>query len=518
MHPLFYRKNYRTGLCAGLILLAATVRLAAVPGLPQRAGDSARDALRSGAFLRTVIFLETGARIGAGDGGRETEDGRVGTRPYGAEDGSALASGDPSSTASGPPSPHLAEDGEKALTGDGGPGTEDEGRETGDEGRETGDTSFVTLRVPPSPRGEGFAGDEGPGTGDEGRETGDGGHLIRHGEAVTPSPQGEGFAGDEGPGTEDEGRETGDEGPGTGDTSFVTLRVPPSPRGEGFTGDEGPGTEDEGRETGDAGRETGDEGRETEDGRVGTRPYGAGFSDEEAQGITLRGNCSYEVDKAALLTRPLGWETQGGPQVLILHTHSCESYTPTPGFEYEADGNFRTLDKNASVIAVGDRLTEALEARGVEVIHDRTYNDSPSYNQSYAVAREKIQNYLAEYSSIRLVIDLHRDAMAEPVREATEIDGQAVAKLMFVVGTDEGGLWHPHWKDNLSCALKLQALTNRSAPGLCKDLSFRRERFNGDLCPGEMIVEVGSTGNSLPEAIAAMPYLAQSIAELLETE
>ena len=152
------------------------------------------------------------------------------------------------------------------------------------------------------------------------------------------------------------------------------------------------------------------------------------------------------------------------------------------------------------------------------MIHDTSYNDYPSYNSSYAVAREKIQGYLAEHPSIRIVIDLHRDAMEVPVREATELDGQAVAKLMLVVGTDEGGLYHPDWARNLSCALKLQALTNRSAPGLCKDLSFRRERFNGDLCPGEMIVEVGSTGNTLPEALAAAPYLARSIAELLEVE
>lgn len=242
------------------------------------------------------------------------------------------------------------------------------------------------------------------------------------------------------------------------------------------------------------------------------------FSAEEAEAIVLRGNCTYTADRAALLLRPLLWRRTEGPGILIIHTHSCEAYTQSEGNTYLPDGNYRTLDKTASVIAVGDVLAEELAKQGVEVIHDRTWNDYPSYNRSYATAREKIQQYLAQYPSIRLVIDLHRDALAEPVREVVTLKGETVAKLMLVVGTDEGGLNHPHWQDNLSCALKLQALGNREAPGLFRDLSFRKERFNGDLSPGAMIVEVGSTGNTLPEAKAAMPWLAELLAELLRAE
>ena len=239
------------------------------------------------------------------------------------------------------------------------------------------------------------------------------------------------------------------------------------------------------------------------------------FTEEEAERITLRGNCSYRVDKAALLVRPLDWEIRPGPKVLIIHTHSCESYTPSEGHEYTSDGNYRTLDLSASVIAVGDALAEALGELGVEVIHDRTYNDYPSYNGSYSVAREKIQRYLEQYPSIVMVLDVHRDAMEPPVRETARVDGETCAALMLVIGTDEGGLSHPDWQDNLSCGLKLQALANRSCPGLFKAISFRKERFNGDLTPGSLIVEVGSTGNVLPEALAAMPPLARTLRELL---
>ena len=241
----------------------------------------------------------------------------------------------------------------------------------------------------------------------------------------------------------------------------------------------------------------------------------APFTAAEAEAISLRGNCSYEADKTALLLRPLGWQEAEGPRILIIHTHSCEAYTPSEGHTYVPDGNYRTLEQGESVIAVGDALADALGALGVEVIHDRTWNDYPSYNRSYAVAREKILDYLEQYPSLVMVVDLHRDALEEPVREAVTLEGETCAKLMLVVGTDEGGLYHPHWADNLSCALKLQALLNWESPGLCRDLSFRRERFNGDLTPGSLIVEVGATGNTLPEALASMPRLAAALVRLL---
>ena len=245
-------------------------------------------------------------------------------------------------------------------------------------------------------------------------------------------------------------------------------------------------------------------------------PEIAPFTPEEAEEIDFRGDCSYEVDKAALLLRPLGWPKEPGPKVLIIHSHSCESYTECDGHTYLPSANYRTLDMNNNVVAVGDALAEALARLGVEVIHDRTYNDYPDYNSSYAVARSKIKAYLEQYPSIVMVLDLHRDALEKPVRETVELEGQTLAPLMLVIGTDEGGLYHPNWADNLSCGLKLQALANRETPELFKRISFRAQRFNGDLTGGSLIVEVGSTENTLPEAVAAMPYLAEYVAELLE--
>lgn len=240
------------------------------------------------------------------------------------------------------------------------------------------------------------------------------------------------------------------------------------------------------------------------------------FSPQEAETISFRGNCTYTVDKQELLTAPLSWKTAAeGPQVLIVHSHTSESYTPSEGCEYEPSGDFRTLDASRNVVAVGDALTEALEAQGISVIHDTTCHDYPSYNSSYANSRQTVEKVLAQYPSIVTVIDIHRDAAEEVFRETAEIEGKTAAKLMLVVGTDEGGLSHPFWRENLSFSLKLQALANRRYPGLFKSLALRSSRFNQDETPAAVIVEVGSTGNTLPEAQTAAKYLGTVLAELL---
>lgn len=245
-------------------------------------------------------------------------------------------------------------------------------------------------------------------------------------------------------------------------------------------------------------------------------PASLSFDPQEAENIAFRGNCTYTVDKQALLTAPLSWQTAAdGPQVLIVHSHTSESYTPSEGYEYEASGDYRTLDDTRNVVAVGDALTASLEAAGISVIHDTTCHDYPSYNSSYANSRQTVERELAEHPSIVMVIDVHRDAAEEVFRETAEVEGKTAAKLMLVVGTDEGGLSHPFWKENLSCALKIQALANRRYPDLFKSLALRASRFNQDETPAALIVEVGSTGNTLPEAMTAASYLGNVLAELL---
>ena len=240
------------------------------------------------------------------------------------------------------------------------------------------------------------------------------------------------------------------------------------------------------------------------------------FSTAEADAITIAGACSYAVDKAALLTRPsaLTAETDG-PKVLIVHTHTSEAYTPEPGWEYESSDPLRTGDAEHSVVRLGTRVAELLNAHGIETLHNTALNDYPSYNGAYERMRQTIEGYLAQYPSIEMVLDLHRDAANDPagmpVAFTAEVDGARCAQLMLVVGSDEGGLTHPDWKENLANALKLQALLNRIAPGLCRDIDLRTERFNQHETPGSLLVEFGCTGNTLAEALRSADYLAQAL-------
>lgn len=245
------------------------------------------------------------------------------------------------------------------------------------------------------------------------------------------------------------------------------------------------------------------------------------FSPEEADAITIAGACTYSVDKQALLTRPSALDFSGaGPKVLIVHTHSSEAYTQEAGWEYDESDPLRTENADRSIIRVGDEIASVLEAHGIETLHDTALNDYPTYNGAYARMETTIERYLAEYPSIRMVLDVHRDAAAdadgEQVGFTAQIEGERCAQVMLVVGTDEGGLTHPDWEENLANALKLQAVLNRRCPGLCRNLDLRTERFNQHETPGSLLAEFGSTGNTLREAIRAGRHFAEGLAELIE--
>ena len=243
-----------------------------------------------------------------------------------------------------------------------------------------------------------------------------------------------------------------------------------------------------------------------------------GFTAEDGAQIPFRYNCSLRPDAARLITAPLSWDlTSEEPAVLILHTHATESYTKSPGEDYEESSAFRTLDENYNMLSIGDALGQILAKNGITAIHDRTLHDYPSYNGSYTDARKSIAAYLEEYPSIRLVLDLHRDAADTEdgqLRTAVELDGQRTARLMLVMGTDAAGLTHPKWEENLSLALKLHATLEQLSPGIMRPLVLRSQRFNQDMSPGALLVEVGAAGDSHSEALAASEQLAKAIVAL----
>ena len=234
----------------------------------------------------------------------------------------------------------------------------------------------------------------------------------------------------------------------------------------------------------------------------------------EISGVTVN------ADPEVLLERPLSWDLTGPePTVLIYHSHATESYTPSPGENYTESSPFRTLSADYNMVSVGTRVAEILEAGGITVIHDTKLHDYPSYNTSYNSSRASMQAYLEEYPSIRLVLDLHRDASGDNSNQMTTsatVNGEKSAQLMLVVAAGTSARPVPQWQDNLALGLKLHVQLERIAPGICRYVNLRSSRFNQDLGPGSLLVEVGAAGNTHPEALTAAEVLAQGILALAE--
>ncbi len=222
-------------------------------------------------------------------------------------------------------------------------------------------------------------------------------------------------------------------------------------------------------------------------------------------------------DIGALLEEPLVWDlTVSEPTVLILHTHTTESYTRA-GEDYQETSAYRTLDEDYNMLSIGDAVGRILARNGITVVHDRVLHDYPSYNGSYNHARKSIAEYLEAYPSIRLVLDLHRDAAdtdSGQLRPLATVEGESCAQLMLVMGTDAAGLTHPNWKENLALGAKLHAVLEQQAPGIMRPLLIRSQRFNQDMSPGALLVEVGAAGNTHAEALGAAEQLALAIVTL----
>ncbi len=232
----------------------------------------------------------------------------------------------------------------------------------------------------------------------------------------------------------------------------------------------------------------------------------------------LRNETGYTVDGSALMAKPPAVTLpESGYQILIIHTHGTEAYTPDGEDQYQAVGDFRTTDTACNVVRVGRALADALESYGLRVLVDEGLYDYPSYNGSYARSAEAIQSYLAEDPGIGMVIDLHRDALGDDEMIYKTVSDQVqpdAAQIMFVMGSDTN-LSYPHWEDNLSLAMSLQGLVEQRYPHLMRPTILCQYRYNQQMTAGSLLMEVGTTGNTLQEAITAVELFADAVGPAL---
>ncbi len=212
-------------------------------------------------------------------------------------------------------------------------------------------------------------------------------------------------------------------------------------------------------------------------------------------------------------------ECGGEPQILIMHTHATESYEPYERDFYDSSFNSRTTDPTMNMIAVGNEIAEELEAAGISVLHDTTLHDYPSYNGSYDRSRETVQKYLEEHPSIKIVLDVHRDAIeresGERVAPVAEINGKNAAQVMIISGCDDGTMGMPDYMKNFRFAALLQNQLESDWHGLTRPVLFDYRKYNQDLTTGSLLIEVGGHANSIDQALYSGELIGKSLVNCL---
>lgn len=210
------------------------------------------------------------------------------------------------------------------------------------------------------------------------------------------------------------------------------------------------------------------------------------------------------------------------PRVLILHTHGTEAYVRDNELYYtESEREFaRSHNSKENVIAVGSVLADILNRAGIPTVHSTVLHDSTQYKDSYARAAATVKKYLETYPSIELVIDVHRDSIinsnGDIIKPIILADDQKCAQVKCIVGSSWSGEKYDHWEKNLSLALKLRSALNQKYINLCRPVSLESTAYNQNIAPYSITLEIGSSGNSLREAMCAANAVGEILSELIK--
>lgn len=205
------------------------------------------------------------------------------------------------------------------------------------------------------------------------------------------------------------------------------------------------------------------------------------------------------------------------PQVLVMHTHTTETYELEEKDWYDPEFTCRSTDLAVNMAAVGEEIAAQLNAAGIVTLHDTTLHDYPSYNGSYERSNETVRAYLEQYPSIKVVLDVHRDAIepasGQRVSAVAEIDGRTAAQVMIICGADNGGNL-PNFQQNLAFAAAWENAMESRYPGLTRPVLFDYRYYNQDLTTGSLLIEIGSHGNTLEQAKYSGQLVGQALVDL----
>lgn len=236
-------------------------------------------------------------------------------------------------------------------------------------------------------------------------------------------------------------------------------------------------------------------------------------------GVYLYDRTGKGLDESVFTAGMVHFTLGEGPQILIVHTHGSEAYSQTDGLTYQESDPYRTTDCSRNMVRVGEEMAQIFRENGFEVIHDTNLYDYPAYNGAYDRSGAAVKDWLAKYPTIKIILDVHRDALVGTdgsiYKLVSEENGEKVAQVMLVVGTDGSGASHPYWIDNLALAIRYQQELISDYVTLARPIVLRNSRYNQNLSTGSLLVEVGGHGNTLTEALAGARLFAQSVSQVL---
>ena len=253
-------------------------------------------------------------------------------------------------------------------------------------------------------------------------------------------------------------------------------------------------------------------------------PQGSGEKYIPCGSGSIKNNTSVSsADIAAEITNPLPFAVEWNspdPQILIMHTHATEDYRLSAGLWYRPGDGSRTTDRDLNMCAVGRVMADTLNAAGLNTLHNETLNDYPSYTGSYANSRAVVQQYLSQYPSIKIVLDVHRDAIetenGSRMAPVCTVNGRQAAQVMIICGCDNGtSVQLPAWRQNLRFAAAWERSMEAKYPGFTRPVLFSYRFYNQDLTTGSLLIEIGGHGNNLNEALYAGYLAAQGLADAL---
>lgn len=259
------------------------------------------------------------------------------------------------------------------------------------------------------------------------------------------------------------------------------------------------------------------------DGKIIEKTYDVSNSTSSYQNITVRNTTpshSINIESSLNAELPFSVEDVSQPTVLIFHTHTTESYEMIDEGWFTNSYSTRSDDPSRNMVRVGTAICEELEKSGIGYIHDTQIHDA-QYTGAYDRSRETIEKILAENPSIQIVLDVHRDAIHQSetsrVKPTVTINGKKAAQVMIIAGCQDGKVTSfPSWEQNLTFALKLHQCAENLYSGLMRPILFSARKYNMDIVPCSVLLEVGSDSNTLEEAEYSGHLIGQAICEFIK--